>query len=576
MDADPSVERQLPPDPDVLLERVGLDGEAIARRRAAIGLDDSDAKRLSELQPVLRERRATVLEMVTDALDSSGDGGAGRNGTAPDGGGRDASGDGGTEVGQTGADGAGDAGADADTPSPVPDRLERTWRTELTGLGRGSYGEDFASERAEVALETDAADVPLSKYFAVHGRTYDRVFADLEARVVGEIEDRIEAWAAEEADAGNDGGGVLGGLTSAVGGSDDEAEREERIEGLQASIREAVADGLADAGALARVGALDAGIAADATTSAYERRVERARDRRAAILADLQSDVAEPLGNVHETAGSVADSAGTITDLAGAQAEEVPAAAADLDDLSATVEEVAATAEEVRDASAETEQRADDGLASAREAVDEMEAVRGAIEGLVTVVDELEERAERIDSIARGINDVASRSKVLASNAQAQANRDVDARRSLEVLSEEISAFADETRQELGELPAEVTALQEVAAAVGQQVERADERVTDAGDRVAAVETEIEAMAAAAETTASHMDEVAAATDRQATASESISESVDRLARRSQQIAAETESIAAATEEQTAALGEVVEQTDRLQRTHGMDDPAAE
>ena len=529
MHGDPAGDDESPPDPAALLHRAGLDADGLSRRKAAIGLGDRDARRLADLQPVLRERRAEIVERVSGALDESD-------------------------------------GAETDAASSSTDSVERTWRTELTGLGSGRYDESFAADRAAIALTTTEAEIPLSQYLAVHGRTYDRVFADLEARVSREIESAIESWIDDRS--GDDGNGsVLGGLKSAVGGASDD-DGDERVDALRAAIREAVAAGFGDAGALARAGAFDAGIAADATNAHYERRAERARDRRARLLEALETDVAGPLGNVHETASSVATSASTITDLAGAQAEEVPAAAAELDDLTATVEEVAATAEEVRDASAETEERAEAGLDSAREAVDEMEAVRSATDGLVTVVDELEERAERIDAIAKGIDDVASRSKVLASNAQAQANRDVDAKRSLELLSEEVSAFADETREELGDLPAEITALQEVAEAVGREVERADERVTEGADRVAAVEREIEAMAAAAETTASHMDEVASATDRQATAAESISESVDRLARRSEQIAAETESVAAATEEQAAALGQVVEELDRLQAEH--------
>lgn len=534
MDGDAGDDRDTAPDPDALLERAGLDAEALARRRAAIGFDDADARRLAELQPHLRERRGEIVEHVTAAV---GDG----------------------------------DGADPANGSAKCERVERAWRTELTTLGRGTYDESFARDRADVALQTTSADVPLSAYLAVHGRTYDRVFADLEARVVNEIETAIEEWADEETAVESD-GGVFGGLRSAVGGASDDGTSAAALDGLRDAIRGAVADGMADASALARVGALDAGIATDATNERHRRRADAAERRHATLYDDLDDAVAEPLGNVHETASSVAESAATITDLAGAQAEEVPAAADELDDLSATVEEVAATAEEVREASAETEERAEAGLDSAREAVDEMEAVRTATDGLVTVVEELEERAERIEAIAEDIDDVASRSKVLASNAQGQANREVDAKRSLQVLSEEVGAFADETREQLGELPAEVTALQEVAEAVGREVERADERVTEGADRVVAVECEIEAMADVAETTANHMDEVAAATDRQATAAESISESVDRLARRSQQIAAETETVAAATEEQAAALGSVVEELEALQAEHAPDD----
>src|SRR6056297_1267112 len=137
MNAHPDSDGEPPDDPAALLDRAGIDAAGLARRKAAIGLDDADAERLSALQPVLRERRSAVLDDVTDAL-------ADRHSTA-------------------GGDGR-----------PRSERVERTWRTELTGLGAGRYDEGFARDRAAVALATSDADVQLSEYFAVHGRTYDR------------------------------------------------------------------------------------------------------------------------------------------------------------------------------------------------------------------------------------------------------------------------------------------------------------------------------------------------------------------------------------------------------------------
>lgn len=536
------------PRPVDLLERAGVDAATLERRKEAVGFDEADSRRLSALQPLLRERRQTIVEQVSESLDVAVDAGPAKGAGAD-------------------ADSVDPTAAEAHTRDRRVDDVARTWRTELTGLGRGEYDLDFARERATVARATRAADVPLAQYLAVHGSSYDRVFTALEDRITEDVEAALREWAEERSTAGA--GGLLGGVRSAVGGGDgvDDAEVES-VATLQSSIRAAVADGMADALALARVGTLDAQVASDAYRASYDADLERVRTREAALLRDLGDEVHQPLRNVHRTAGSVADSAATITDLAGAQAEEVPAAADELDDLSATIEEVAATAEEVRADSAETERRADVGLESAREAVEAMDGVLEATNGLVTVVEELEERAERIDDVAEEIGDVASRSKVLASNATAQANRDVDPGRSLELLSEEVSSFADETRSQLADIPAEVAALREVAAAVSQQVTDAEARVETGAERVEGLEAELEAITDAAAMTAGHMDEVAGVTDRQASAAETISGSVDRLARRSQQVAAETESVAAATEEQAAALSAVVSELERLRSEH--------
>lgn len=533
-----------------LLERAGVDASTLRRRKAAVGFDDADARRLAALQPRLRERRQAIVEQVTGslALDAGGEssGGDGPSGDSSGG-------------GSSGDDGAREASAGGDAA------VERTWRTELTGLGRGEYDLEFARERAAVADATRSADVPLAQYLAVHGSSYDRLFADLESRVAADVESALREWAEERT--APDGGGLLGGVRSAVGGDDADGEPE-ALAALQSSVRSAVADGLADALALARVGTLDAQVASDAYLAHFDAQLERSRRRTDALLDGIEDEVHEPLRNVHRAADSVADSATTITDVAGAQAEEVPEAADEIEDLSATVEEVAATAAEVRADSAKTERRADAGLESAGEAVEAMDAVLEATNGLVTVVEELEERAERIDDVAAEIGDVASRSKVLASNATAQAKRDVDPKRSLELISEEVSSFADETRSQLADIPAEVSALREVAQAVSSEVTSAEERVETGAERVADLESELEAITDAAATTTDNMDQVAAVTDRQATTAETISDTVDRLARRSQQVAAETETVAAATEEQAAAISEVLSGLERLREEH--------
>ena len=509
---------------DSLTDQIGLDDEEIAWRKTFIGFDETDVRRLDDLEPLLRENQDEIADAFYDNL---------------------------TAHEQT-------TRIIERSPKDVED-LKRTQKAYLVSLATGDYDEDYFTNRARIGKLHEILDMPLKQYVGQYGLYYDLILSRVDERVQGQVVDAIEEWV-EEREAAEGGLERVVGALRGLGGDDD---REGLDESLEATVRDAIHDGMQDVLAVLRILNLDLQVASDTYVDSYSRRLERAIDRQRALAAEVEEAVQPPVEQLEASSASVADSAQTIQAHTETQADGVANAAADLEEVSAAAEEVASVAADVRETSERATDVADDGVTAAEDAMTALAEVSDATDHLLEAAETVEARAEDIEAVVDRVDGVVDRTAVLATNAKVEAERERGSG-PVATIASELETFVSQTRGDLAEVEEAATAVREEAAETRDVVETASEQVDESHDQVAAALGSLEDVEGAVAESASGMQEVAAAADQQARSVTAVSETVEDLADAADAVAAEAASVAAASEQQAESARHVATAVEKL------------
>jgi len=511
---------------DSLTEQIGLDDEEIAWRKTFIGFDETDVRRLNDLEPLLRDNQ----EAIADAFYA--------NLTAHE---------------QTTA-------VIERSPKSVED-LKRTQKAYLVSLASGEYDEGYFKNRARIGKLHEILDMPLKQYVGQYGLYYDLILSRVDERVQAQVVEAIEDWVAERE--ANDGGleRVVGALRGLGGSGADDADGLD--ESLEATVRDAIHDGMQDVLALLRILNLDLQVATDTYVDSYSQRLERALAEQREIAQAVDEAVQPPVQQLQSSSASVAESAATIESHTESQAAGVAEAAADLEEVSAASEEVASVAADVRETSERATDVAGDGVDAAEDALAALEAVEDATESLLEAAETVESRAEDIEAVVDRVDNVVDRTAVLATNAKVEADRSQGSG-PVETIASEVETFVGQTRDDLADVSAAATAVREEAATTREVVADASEQVSAGHDRVGAALASLEDVEGAVETSAAGMEEVATAADQQARSVTAVSQTVEELADAADAVASEAASVAAASEQQAQSARHVAAAVEKL------------
>ncbi|WP_254762186.1 globin-coupled sensor protein [Natrinema marinum] len=514
-------------DVDELVDRIGLDDAEIAWRKEFIGFDADDERRLSELEPLLRDNREEIADdFYENVLRYEGT----------------------REV--------------VDRSPKGVDALKQTQQAYLVSLATGDYDRSYFQNRARIGKLHELLDMPLKHYVGQYGVYYDLILSRLNERVQDRVVDAIEEWA-EEREAQREGSG-LERFVGALGLGDEDDGADGLEDSFEEAVRGAIDDGMMDVLSLLRIINLDLQIATDTYVDSYAQRLEESIERRERLAREVERDVQQPITDLYDSSQVVARRAEAISDHTESQAAGVTRAANELNEVSAAVEEVASVADEVREESDRTERLAADGVDAADDALDELEAIEDATDRVAEAVDALAERTDEIDEVVERLDDLAERTTVLAANAKIESSRGDAGGETMGVIASEVRSFAEQTKSDLSEIESAVEAVREEAAATVETTEETVARVDAGTDRVRETVDSLEAIHESAEETAAGMEDVAAAADQQARGVEVAAETLEDLSNSADQVASAAESVAAASEQQTASLREVRDSVARL------------
>ncbi|MEE8413125.1 MAG: methyl-accepting chemotaxis protein [Dehalococcoidales bacterium] len=260
--------------------------------------------------------------------------------------------------------------------------------------------------------------------------------------------------------------------------------------------------------------------------------------------------------------------------------------------VSSSVSQVSGNAQEAAEGSQGAAEAAQKGAVMARETVDGMEKIKGAMGIASKSVTDLGERSNEIGKIVATIDDIAAQTNLLALNAAIEAARAGEQGRGFAVVADEVRKLAERSSGATKEIADLITSIQSGVGEAVKAMEEGNKEVddgyklaTDAGESLAdilktvqevgeqvmkisgaAVElsTLSDDMVKVTDGVSSVVQENTAATEEMSASADQVSKSIEAVAGVSEESSAATQQVSASAEEMSAQVEEVVASSQAL------------
>ena len=214
---------------------------------------------------------------------------------------------------------------------------------------------------------------------------------------------------------------------------------------------------------------------------------------------------------------------------AASQEARVSETAVAMEEMGQTVVEVAKNASTAAGMSAQTKQKADEGVQRVQDVINSIQGVQRTSIELKRDMDALTQSAQAINQIMAVISDIADQTNLLALNAAIEAARAGEAGRGFAVVADEVRKLAEKTMHSTTDVGSAIHNIQQSAGKNMQQVDLTVvdiEQATEFAAQSGAVLSEILHMA---DETAMQVSSIATASEEQSATSEEISRSVAEI-----------------------------------------------
>lgn len=276
-------------------------------------------------------------------------------------------------------------------------------------------------------------------------------------------------------------------------------------------------------------------------------------------VATASDDVSTSMTEVDHASDEMARSVQEISDGAASQTDELQQVADKMNTLSATVEEIAASADDVAETASEAAERGRSGREAATAAIDELDELDSRISDTAGAVEQLVSRIDEIDGIVSFINDIAEETNILALNASIEAARADATGDGFAVVADEIKRLAEETSESAGEISNRIGAIQADAQGTVDDVQTMETQVSESIRTIESTLEDFDDVVGVVDDVDTTIQEISRATEEQAGTTQDVVRMVDDVASVSEETAGEAENVAAASEEQTTTLSNVTD-----------------
>jgi len=274
------------------------------------------------------------------------------------------------------------------------------------------------------------------------------------------------------------------------------------------------------------------------------------------LLAGMEETSAS-VEEVSAGAQNLAHNASSVSDLAEKSGEGIVQVLQAMNDLSTTVAAVANQANEVANLSQEADEFSKKGLGLVSRTDEGMKKISGSFSETDRVVSEISSQMEDIGTIVNVISSIADQTNLLALNAAIEAARAGDAGLGFAVVADEVKTLALESQHSAEKIGGLISDLQKKSQAVTESMKTSLVDVEDGNIAVKETMEIFEKIAHAIETVAMRIGEVAGASEEQAASVQEITASIHEVGTNMEQATKEAVDSSAATEEASAALDQI-------------------
>jgi len=281
------------------------------------------------------------------------------------------------------------------------------------------------------------------------------------------------------------------------------------------------------------------------------------------VVDDASGDLQRSAHEIGQASEAVSDSVREISNGANEQSEDLQSAAAEVKDLSATIEEVAATTSTIARESDRVAGLADDGVAAASTAADEMYDAEEHTRGVAETIDRLNEDAADIAESIELIDDIAQQTNMLALNAAIETARTEGGGEAagdaggFDVVADEVQELAGEIQEAVDEIQGTIASVQDRASESAEEVEAVETRIGKAAGTVDDLEAELSTVTDRIQHVHDSVEEIDHATNDQAGTVEELAGLIENVALVSADTAEQADRVAEASEDAAGEIGEV-------------------
>ncbi|HZX31323.1 MAG TPA: methyl-accepting chemotaxis protein, partial [Rhodocyclaceae bacterium] len=258
-------------------------------------------------------------------------------------------------------------------------------------------------------------------------------------------------------------------------------------------------------------------------------RVQNAAMKTTQTLAGILGAIRKDAGDLKGAATALAGSADGVRGGSENQSQAAATMAGILQDMASRMNHIAALGQQAQDLSCKAGQQAAGGCDTIQTMVDEIRKMADLVTDSAATAISLGRESERISAITAVIHDLADQTNLLALNAAIEAARAGESGRGFAVVADEVRKLAEKTTASASEIAAMVSAIQNGARDLADQMQRSVGRV-DEGLRMACAAGEsMGVIESSSRQVAKVIDEVSQALREQSSGGEEIATSVEHI-----------------------------------------------
>ena len=253
--------------------------------------------------------------------------------------------------------------------------------------------------------------------------------------------------------------------------------------------------------------------------------------------------------HVASTATQLTAISGSTSDGLARQQSETEQVATAVNEMNATVHEIAGNANRTAGATREAERQSTEGVALAASAMRSIDDLKGEIVNASSVIQKLENDANKIGVVVDVIKQIAEQTNLLALNAAIEAARAGESGRGFAVVADEVRSLATRTQHSTSEIQAVIEELQKEARDAVQNIEKAGNQAEDGVVKMKKTERALAAIKDQITEISDMNTQIATASEEQSAVTDEINRNIVRISQLADETVGGSNETAQASEE---------------------------